>query len=213
MVRTLRYYLGMRVTRQTATELVVEDSSLWIAAVLFAGSLPLFYSAVVVGNKGSYIVGGFFLLCALLGARKSRFIFDARERVVRWENFVVVRSSAGSLAFDDIRGIEIEAFSGGENGLTYRLTLLTSGKPVPLSSAYRPGERKYTDLRNTIATFLKLETGSQAGTFDVDASVLELVRAGRKIDAIALLRSMQKMSLLDAKRIVDGVESGSKLKS
>lgn len=186
---------------------------MWIAAVLFAGSLPLLYSAAVVGNRGGYIVGGFFLLCALLGTRKSRFIFDARARIVRWQNFVVLRSSAGSLAFDNIRGIGIEAFSGDGNGLTYRLTLLTSGKSVPLSSAYGPGERKYSGLRNTIATFLKLETGSQGGTFDVDASVLELVRAGRKIDAIALVRSTRKMSLLDAKRIVNVVESGSKLKS
>jgi hypothetical protein len=122
------------------------------------------------------------------------------------------RTSAGSLPFDVIRGIGIEAFSSEGNSFTYRLTILTSDKSVPLSSAYSPGEERYTNLRTTIATFLNLETGSQESAIDVDPSVLELVRAGRKIDAIALLRSMKEMSLLDAKRIVDEVESGSKMK-
>jgi hypothetical protein len=200
----------MRVTRQTATELVLEDSCLWIAWVLAIVSLPLFYGGAFVGNKtGNYTMGGFFLLCALLGIRKSRFVFDARERVVRWENLLILRTSAGSLPFDDIRGIGIEASSSEDN--SYRLTLLTSDKPVPLSSAYSSGKEKHTNLRRTIAAFLNLEMGSQEGTIDVDASVLELVRAGRKIAAIKLLRSMKKMSLLDAKRIVDEVESGSQM--
>jgi ribosomal protein L7/L12 len=84
---------------------------------------------------------------------------------------------------------------------------------VPLSSAYHPGKEKYANLRTTIATFLNLEIGPQEGSIDVDPSVVELVRAGRKIAAIELLRSMKKMSLLDAKRIVDEVESGSQMKS
>jgi hypothetical protein len=158
-------------------------------------------------KRGYYATGALFLLLALPAIRKSRFVFDARERVVRWRNFLMFRTSAGSLPFDAIRGIGIEAFSSEGNGLTYRLTILTSDKPVPLSSAYSPGEEKYTNLRNTIATFLNLETGSQEGSIGVYPSVVELVRAGRKIAAIELLRGMQKMSLLDAKRMVDEIES------
>jgi hypothetical protein len=214
MGRTLRYHLGMRVTRQTATELVLEDSCLWIAGVLAIVSVPLFYAGAFADSKaGHYATGALFLLLALPAIRKSRFVFDARERVVRWRNFLMFRTSAGSLPFDAIRGIGIEAFSSEGNNFTYRLTILTSDKPVPLSSAYSPGKEKYTNLRKTIATFLNLETGSQEGSIDVDPSVVELVRAGRKIAAIELLRSMKKMSLLDAKRIVDEVESGSQMKS
>ena len=200
----------MRVTRQTATELVVEDSCLWLAGALAIVSLPLFYAGAFVGNKkGNCIVGGFFLLCALLGTRKSRFVFDARERVVRWRQILMFRTSAGSLPFDDVRGIRIESFEG--EGQTYRLTILTVAKPVPHSTGYTRGEAKYTNLRKTIATFLNLEPGSQEGAIDVAPSVLELIRAGRKIEAIKLLRSMNEMSLLDAKRIVDEVESGSQI--
>ena len=200
-------------TRHTATELVVEDSCLWIAGVLAVAALSLFYAGAFVGNKGSYVVGGFLLLCALLAARKSRFVFDARERVVRWTNLLILRTSTGSLPFDDIRGIGIETFAGAGDSPTYRLTILTSRKPIPLASAYGSGKEKYTNLRKTIATFLNLEIGSQEGAAGLEPSVLELVRAGRKIDAMKLLRSMKKMSLLDAKRIVDEVESGSKTKS
>jgi hypothetical protein len=203
----------MRVTRHTATELVLEDSCIWIAGVLAIVSLPFFYAGVLADSKtGYYATGALFLLLALPATRKSRFVFDARERVVRWRNFLIFRTSVGNLAFDDIRGIEIESFSSEGNSFTYRLTILTSDKPVPLSSAYRPGKEKHTNLKKTIATFLNLEIGSQESTMDVDPSVVELVRAGRKVAAIELLRSMKKMSLLDAKRIVDEIESGSPMK-
>jgi hypothetical protein len=200
----------MRVTRQTATELVVEDSWLWTAWVLAIVSLPFLYAGTFVENRtGNYIMGVFLLLSALVTVRKSRFVFDARERVVRWRQLFMFRASAGSLSFDDVRGIRIESFEG--EGQTYRLTILTVAKPVPLSSGYTRGEAKYTNLRKTIATFLNLEPGSQEGAIDVAPSVLELIRAGRKIEAIKLLRSMNEMSLLDAKRIVDEVESGSQI--
>jgi hypothetical protein len=204
----------MRVTRQTATELVLEGSCLWIAGVLAIVSLAFFYAGALADSKtGCYATGALFLLLAAPAIRKSRFVFDARERLVRWKKLLVFRTSAGSLAFDDIRGIGIEVSSSEGNSLTYRLTILTSDKSVPLSSAFSPGKEKYTNLRKTIATFLNLEIGSQEGAIEVDASVLALVRAGRKIAAIKLLRSIKKMSLLDAKRIVDGVESGSQMKS
>ena len=196
-------------TRQTATELVVEDSCLWVAVVTAAGSLPLFYAGAFVGNKGNYIVGGLFLLCALLATRKSRFVFDARERVVRWTNLLIFRTSTGSVPFDDIRGIGIEAMAG--DGDSYRLTILSSQKPIPLASSYGPGKEKYTNLRKTIATFLNLEI-SQEDTAGLDPSVLKLVRAGRTLEAIKLLRTMGKMSLLEAKQIVDEVKGGSKTK-
>ena len=209
--RTLRYHLGMRVTRQTATELVLQDSWLWIAWVFAIVSLPVLYSGTFLESRtGNFIMGGFLLLCALVIVRKSRFVFDARERVVRWRQILMFRTSAGSLPFDDVRGIGIESFEG--EGQTYRLTILTAAKPVPLSSGYSCGKAKYTNLRTTIATFLNLEPGSQEGAIEMAPSVLELIRAGRKIEAIRLLRSMKEMSLLDAKRIVDEVERGSQIK-
>src|SRR6516162_10450785 len=115
----------MRVTRQTATELVLEDSWLLIAWVFAIVSLPVLYAGTFVENRtGNFIMGGFLLLCALVTVRKSRFIFDARERVVRWRQILMFRTSAGSLHFDDVRGIGIESFEG--EGQTYRLTILTA---------------------------------------------------------------------------------------
>ena len=199
----------MRIARQTATELVLEDSGLWLAGALAIASLPLFYAAIFTGAKGNFVVAGFFVICSLVGIRKSSFVFDAGERVVRWKNRLFLKASSGSVAFDEIREIGIECSSAGEGGAGYRLTILTPRGSIPLSSTYGSGSGKYATLRETILVFLKREaaaTPEMAARERIagwDPSILELVRAGRTIDAIALLRSMKRMSLSEAKRRVE----------
>ena len=207
----------MRITRQTARELVLVDSSLWLAGVLAIGYLPLFYDAVFDGKMGSLAMAGFFVLCSLFCIRKTCFVFDARDRVVRWKNRLFLKAPTGSLDFDDIGGIRIESSWGdGEGGVSYRLTMLTSRGPIPLAYSYGSGSDKYAAMKEAIVAFLKPdsreaastpEAASPEGTVGLDPSILELVRTGRTIDAIALLRSMQKMSLTEAKRRVDEIKS------
>jgi len=211
----------MRITRQAATELVVVDSSLWIAAISAFGALSLFCATAITEKKGNLVCAGFFAICSLICIRRTRFVFDARARVVRWKNLLFLKASTGSLAFDDIRGIGIEASSGDGGSATYRLTILTSQKPIPLAYSYSPGSDKYAAMREAIVTFLNLQpdgrkaasapgTASQEGIDGLEPSILELVRTGRTIDAITLLRSVEKMSLSEAKRRVDEIKSRSK---
>lgn len=213
----------MRITRQTVVELVLEDNSLWLAGVLAIASLPLFYAAVFAGKKGNFVVAGFLVACSLICIRKTCFVFDARERVVRWKNLRFLKASTGSVAFDEIREIGIESSSGGSEGRSgYRLTILTSSGSIPLSYSYGSESDKYATMRETILSFLKPdsrkaastpEMAAQEGIAGLEPSIPELVRAGRKIDAIALLRSMKKMSLSEAKQRVDDVQSRLKAES
>lgn len=135
----------MRIARQTATELVLEDSGLWLAGALAIASLPLFYAAIFTGAKGNFVVAGFFVICSLVGIRKSSFVFDAGERVVRWKNRLFLKASSGSVAFDEIREIGIECSSAGEGGAGYRLTILTPRGSIPQLHV-RIGKREIRDL-------------------------------------------------------------------
>jgi hypothetical protein len=199
-------------------ELVLEDNILWTAAVLFIAALPLLYAAIVAGKTANLVVAGFFVVCSLICIRKTRFVFDAQHMVVRWKSFVFLKTSTGSVPFDEITGIGIETSRGGSGGrtTTYRLTILTSKGAIPLASSYGADTDRYASMREKILVFLKPYAGkiasspeirSQGSLADVEPSILELLRQRRKVDAITLLRSMKIMSLSEAKLSVEEIES------
>ena len=205
----------MRITRQSGTELVVEDSSIWISALLFAASLPLFYKGIGSGHWPNIAVGGFFLLCSLVFLRKSIFIFDASEGTVRWTVRWLMRVAKGSLPLSEIKGIGVEASSGASSGgSSYRLTILTANAPIPFSASYSGNLKGYESIKSELERFLKLDPGSApamvattAGGATIDeASVRSLLKQGRKIDAIALVRSSSKMNLTEAVEFVETIE-------
>jgi hypothetical protein len=204
----------MRIKRQTATELVVESSLLWMAGFMTTLTLPLFYAGLFGRDKRILVPAVVLLLFAAICMRKSTFVFDGRERMVRWRNRVFLIVSTGSLRFDEIRCVGIESSMAGTAGRpTYRLTLQTQDRSIPLSSGYGGREPEYLAIKRTIEAFLKGDRSSGANPDaapatpageDLDDSLEEMVRAGRKIDAIALLRGRNpKMSLLEAKQRVD----------
>jgi len=194
----------MKITRQTPTELVVEENLMWLALLLAAIGLALLLVAASVGKGGAYFSAGFLLLCAVLCARKSRFVFDAAQRMVQWQNTVLLRTQTGSLPFDEIRGVAIDSTSSNRGGTTYRLTLLTSDKPVPVTPSYGPRRTKYETAREAI---LKLvQPGSDPSSGPTALSVVDLVRSGRTVDAIVLLRNTQGLSLSEARGRVDEIK-------
>jgi hypothetical protein len=208
------YTGAMRITRQTETELVVESSLLWLTGFIATLTLPLFYAGLFGADKRILTPAAVLLLFAAICMRKSTFVFDGRAQVVHWRNRVFLSVSTGSLRFDEIRCVGIESTMAGRSGqLTYRLTLETRDRSIPLSAGYGGREPEYLAIKRTIEAFLKGDRSTAenpataAATLaeqDLDASLRELMRTGRKIDAIALLRSMNsKMSLPEAKRRVE----------
>ena len=126
----------------------------------------------------------------------------------------------GSIPFSEISGIEIEASPGEHPGtLHYRLAIQTPHGSVPLASSYGSSDRgRYAEQRDRILLFLgappppgkPAEPAEASAMADVDQSVRALLNAGRKIDAIALLRSSTSMSLSEAKRRVGEMERAMK---
>ena len=193
----------MRVTRRSETELLVEDSSLWIAAVCGIAAVVLVFAGVTKGNRGALASAGFFLLCGLFWIRKSTFVFDSARRAVNWKRLAVLKTTSGTLSFDDITGVGLETSLGSDSGGTYRLALLTRDSSVPLSDAYSSGRQRYDNMRQEIAAFVG---GTAAAGSSLEDSVRSLLRQGRRIDAISLLRTTEGLGLTDAVARVDGIE-------
>lgn len=145
----------MRISRQTETELVVEESSLWITLLLGIASLPLFYAGALPGKHGNIITGLFFLTCSLTFLRKSTFIFDAAQQAVRWNRMRFFKSSSGTIPFSEITGVNTESTCGRSGGSRiYRLTVTTTHGCIPMTDSYGSGRSTYASMRESILQFL-----------------------------------------------------------
>lgn len=203
----------MRITRHTAQELVVVDSALGLSVFLSIASLLLFYMATRPGKIGALFGGCLFLLGALVCLRKTVFTFDAGEQRVRWQGRKFLKTENGVIPFSEITGIGTETSFGSSSANTYRLTILTRSGLVPLAYTYGGNKQEYASLRETIMSFLHLEapvtkTESQpdADSAIDEESVRSLLKQGRKIDAISLIRSSTHVELTEAVRIVKDID-------
>ncbi|MGA2726718.1 MAG: hypothetical protein ABSE96_02830 [Terracidiphilus sp.] len=209
----------MRITRQTTTELVVEDSLIWVTVLCAIAAAPLLYIGIAPGMHGTLAGGGLFLFFGLFGVRKMTFAFDGAQRVVRWNGRKLFKVESGSIPFGDITGIGVEAMTSNDSGAAYRLSILTAHGSVPLGFAYGGGKDRHARMREAILAFLNpgaqgassasTEPASGAGLAD-EASIRSLLRQGRKIDAVTLLRSTERLSLTEAMRRINAIDAAMK---
>jgi hypothetical protein len=202
----------MHVVRETPSELVIKDSTLWLSAVLAIAGIVIAYFSIshnrLVGLPGTAL----FLLVAALFARKLTFSFSVPDRVARWQGRKLFKSESGSVAFDDITGIGTETTTTGKDVLKYRLMILTNNGSIPMAYVCESGEQHYARLRVKILRFVHPElpipsdpTG--AGGVASEAKIRSLLHVGRKIDAIELLRSSTSISLSEATQHVEALDA------
>ncbi|MGO9438030.1 MAG: hypothetical protein ACLP00_27480 [Terracidiphilus sp.] len=206
----------MRITHQTPTELVVKDSLLWVTVLCTLVATPLLCLGIAPGRHGTLAGAGLFLLFALFGVRKTTFVFDAVHRMVRWNGRKLLKVESGEIPFSDITGIGTEAMAMDKGSVTYRLTILTSQGSVPMAYSYNSGKARYAQMRETILAFLKpgatslqpqpAEEPNGAALADED-SIRSLLKQGRKIDAITLLRATSKLDLTQAVKRVEEIDA------
>lgn len=201
----------MRILRQDAQELVVQESTQWLSYIFFAVCLPLLYRAVVVGQRGFLFTVAFFGLFAVAWLRKTTFVFDAGAQMARWKKRSPFKTSEGSIPFSEITGVGLETCAGSsDGGVTYRLTILKAQGATPLSDTYSSGAERHAAIREEILRFLHLDAPQTPMSGDApladEASIRSLLRQGRKIDAITLSRESAKIGLTEAVRRVDEIE-------
>ena len=196
----------MHQLRKTNQELVFVSSTIWLAVLLLGFSVFGAYRTYVVSSRAGFFAVGFLLLCSFLFWRKEIVTFDAGRQQAEWTRRRAFRVASGEVPFSEITGIGMESTTANHGELTYRLTILTKDKPVPMSDVYSGNEKHYEAIRQEILVFLKLDSGTANSVegsgrnegVDDEASVVSLLKQGRRIDAIQLVRSTQKIGLAEA---------------
>ena len=198
----------MHITRKTNTELAFVDSSIWVSVLLLCAGAATVYASVMQGKLNGLWVAALFELFAFLFWRKEVVVFDAGRQQVTWWRRRAFKAASGMVPFTEIKGIGMEANAAGEQGtLTYRLTILTDGKPVPMADVYSANRAHYEALKAEILQFLHMDiaAASTAESAD-DNSIQSLLKQGRKVDAIALVRASQHIGLTEAVDIVNRID-------
>jgi hypothetical protein len=192
----------LRIVRQTDTELILRESTLWISLLLALAALPLFYASTLPGKRGNLIVAIFFAAGALVWLRKATVVFDVPRRTVYWRRMRFFRSAAGAVPFSEIAGIGTETSSGSGGSTLYRLTLITGQKPIPFTDTYGGGRDRWAMLRETTQRFLQAHSGNPLPAH-LDESLRALLRRGRKVEAVRLLESAEHLDLSTATQRVN----------
>ena len=155
----MRYACRVKIVRRTETELVVQESTLWLAALTGAAALFLVYGAIVIGKKVTLIAAGVFVIFAFLSLRKVTVVFDSVTRIASWKRFRYLKTTTANIPFDEIKDIVLES-SLSDQGCrsTYRLAILTAQGSRPFSEGFGGNRDIYTSARAEILQFLNFGT-------------------------------------------------------
>lgn len=209
----------MYIASQSSTELVVEDSTVWLSWIFGVCAAVIMFFSVTQHQLRGLVGAALFVLFALIVELRTVFTFDATQRVVRWKSLKRFKTETGSISFDEIDDIGTESISGDSGSLTYRLTIITSTGTVPMAYSYSGHNDANAQLRHQILAFIKpgseQETGvtAQGIQTDLEPSLRSLLDQGRKIDAIKLLQSSQNLGLSDAVKRVELLEQSMKARA
>lgn len=221
----------MHIQRQTATDLVLQDGSRWLAFPFYLVSIALIATFLKDFDPVGLLCGTMFSFVAALFTRHTEFAFDRTQRLVRWRRRTFLKNDSGSIPFDAIRDIVIDAQRGSRGATSYRLSVLTVDGPTPMSNSVGGGDiERYQHLRQQILDFIGIDSTSrtfgsgaisvgQHGDWssqltpsdgvpaDIEPSLCALLTHGRTIDAIKLLQSRDDRGLADAKHRIDALRN------
>jgi hypothetical protein len=191
----------MKITRQTETDLVFEDSTYWLST-LFAGFAVLMAYAMLRSSTQRGLIGaGLLLLFAFAWLRRSTMVFDTKQRVVRWSRKRWGRTLSGSVPFDAIENVVVQNTRSENSAMTYRLALETKAETIPFCDPYSGGgQARYDAMRE--AALKMLGRPSPANADGLDASIRSLLHQGRTVDAVELVRASDRLTLSAARERV-----------
>lgn len=195
----------MKIVRQSDTELVLRESTLWISVLLALVALALFYASTLPRQRGDLILAIFFAIGALVWLRTANIVFDATQHIVHWRRMRFFRAASGTVPFSEIAGIGTETSSGSGGSTLYRLTLLTGQQPIPFTDTFAGGRDRWVGLRETAQRFLQAHRGAPlpAPGADLDDSLRALLQRGRKVEAVRLLQTAEHLDLPTAAQHVN----------
>jgi len=199
----------MHVTCKTNQELLVVDGSIWLSVFFLCAAAFIAVMSVTHNMRNWWVSAGLLALFAFITWRRETVSFDVASQHVHWVRRRAFKLASGTVAFSDIQGITIESMSGNHSALSYRLTILTTDKPVPMSDGYGGGQAHYEVLRKQILEFLGMDKTAFPGPDD-EASIRALLLQGRKIDAVEFARTNYQLDLTEAVDRVNEIDAMTK---
>ncbi len=204
----------MHIQRKNEMELVLQDGSRWMLFVLIPLAVFVAIGSLERHSYKGLFLSAFFLLFAAVFFRHSTFTLDKMQRIARWRRMTILKTENGSIPFDSIRDIVIDAQSSGSSNVSYRLTLVTAEGRTPMANLFEGGRiERYQHLREQILAFIGLTDVTPQPTLlpnvipaDIEPSLRSLLGQGRTIDAITLLRSRERLGLAEAKSRIDELQ-------
>jgi hypothetical protein len=205
----------MHIQRESPTELVVVDGTLWMSVPFAFGFVYMLYQTVhrAMTHKGNHwdiLAPIIMALFAYASAQHTRFVFKAMPRTVQWRRFQYLKIHSGSYSFDQVTDIAIETTTTDKGGKVHRLALVASQARIPMSNGYS-GFGNFEKMRMRILEYVKGPGAAGTAAADKEAELMFSLRSllahGRKIDAIKLFRESEGGGLAEAKSRVDSIEA------
>jgi hypothetical protein len=187
----------VRIAENTPSRLVLRDRTLWISAVCFIAAAALVgHVAFDLDDAGQLVPAALSVLFGLAFLRATDVTFDKTKSICLVRRFDVLRLTRKCLAFHDILDVRLDIDrSYDSDDLTYRLSLSTKSAVIPLSATYEPGFERYSGMREAVLDAV-FKAAQRPTTED---PISDLVKAGRVIDAVAIIRMREGLSLTEAR--------------
>ncbi len=195
----------MHITLKTSKELVVVDGSIWLSVFFLCAAAFMAFQAVAQQTPSWWLMVGLLSLFAFIAWRRETVTFDTASQQVQWVRRRAFNLASGTVTFSEMRGITVESMHDNRGALNYRLTILTTDKPVPMSDGYGGGQAHYEALRKQILEFLNMDKTASPGPDD-EASIRALLQQGRKVDAVQFVRTNYQLDLKEAVDRVDEID-------
>jgi hypothetical protein len=192
----------MRITENTASHLKLRDRTLWISAVCFAAAASLIARAAFDQDQFEQLIpAGLSLIFGLAFLRATDVTFDKIERVCAIRRFDVWRIIRRRLAFADITDVRVEIGPSPDDSaaISCRLSLVTASAVEPLTASYEPDQARFNAMRDAVLEVVFKDRRKPAALDPVRM----LVKQGRIIDAVAILRMREGLDRTTASARVD----------
>ena len=195
----------MRSSEDTPLRLILRDRTLWISAVCFAAAAILLTGFLVARDHFGLLGStGLFFVFGLGFLRATDVTFDKARRTCDIRRLDVLRLTRTHLAFEDIVDIKVEIapHEGDSHIAACRLSLATASAVLPLTASYEPSLERYAGMRDKILDMLFADAPRPPAADPLEA----LAREGRTIDAVAVLRNRERLTLTAARARVAEIQ-------
>ena len=202
----------MRIVKDTPDTLSIEERSTFFRAAgygtfifLTLAAVFYFYPAEWDPDRvyGMLATAAFCAVMYTVFYENNRFEFGHNSQWLRWSRYHFFRRKSGQLPFSEIENVVLQTQMGDHAGTpSRRIVLQTVKGDILLTIGYKPDTR----LDATAQRIRDVLTMPQE-TLTSD-SIAALVKSGRTIEAVRMLRDAEGLSLTQAKARVDSMKVG-----